>query len=187
MRISFCMLLLAARLQAGVVFTLNPFDGHTTGTAGGAAGFGFTLLNDIGYLVPDQLVFVPNGTALPFTDFLAPQFHAVGGADPFWTQDFDPVAQTGVGLFAVPGTASPSDLFLGELRLYYDVFSVSPDDPAFDPGTDLFSSGNMIPLQVEIGVAGPQAPEPAPGWLIAAGLLLWSVRFLRRSKASTRP
>ena len=170
------MLFLAAPISAGTIFTLNPLDGQTSGPAGGTVGFGFNLFNDNGFLVADQVVFLPDGAALPFTDFLTPKFNVIGGGIQTWTQDFDASLQTGVGSFNIPGTANPGDLFGGELRLYYDLFSVDPSDPDFDPGTDQISSGTFIPIEVQIEVSAQQTPEPAPVYLVATVLLLWLVR-----------
>ena len=70
-----------------------------------------------------------------FTDFTAFNFPLAGPGSPF-SQVFNNTLQTGVGSFAINPGALAGRFVLDTPFFTYELFSVSPLDPAFDPNTD---------------------------------------------------
>jgi hypothetical protein len=178
---------------AGTILSLSPAGGAVSAFPGGSTGWGFTLSNDTDYAVVDNATLIVGGDSPgTFTDFISlpANFAVIGPDGPFaqmmWAEDFDATAQTGLGKFEVDSGALPGDSVSGTIRVYYDLFRLSPLDPGFDPDVDLVSTGNFASASVSISVGGAAAPEPGSLFLIGSGLVLGGVYRRRRVGATWR-
>lgn len=193
-------LLISSQTNAAPMLTLIPSNGVIAGNPGETIGWGFTLANVSNYLVPSSAQFCGDGSVPPFCDPLSPslgtftdftgfQFVVVGPAPESTsvTAPFDNGAQTGVGSFSIDSGASPGSTVKGLIELTYDLFSVSPNDPNFDPVADTISAGNFLTSSAEVDVAGSRpAPEPTSLALLAGGLLALGRAMHRRHGAARR-
>jgi hypothetical protein len=113
----------------------------------------------------------PLGT---YTDFVGQQFFVLGPSpeSSSISQSFDLMALTGVGTFFINPLAQPGDKAIGQIVLSYDLFSLSPNDPNFDPTTDTLSNGNflMAPASVTVSTTTVHTPEPGSLFLLACSL-----------------
>ena len=176
--------LLLTSAWADPILTLIPADGAISGTPGTTVGWGFTLTNDAHYAVitgrgfcdstssplPD-ICLPPSPNLGTYTDFAGAQF-LVAGPSPENTvisQTFDNTALTGIGSFVIDPSASGTAS--GIIVLTYDLFSVSPNDPAFSPDDEL-SSGNYLTAAASVTAV----PEPASISLLGAVLLVAVLR-----------
>ena len=175
----FSLLLLSAALllpaaQAGAIFTPSPST--ISGNPGDTVGWGFTISNETDYLLITSSDFTAAAASGTYTDFIGPFNFIIVGPSPESTsvsQTFDPAALTGVGSFQISPTAAPGSVITGQLILTYDLFSVSPNDPNFDPDIDTISNGNLLTAAAEVDVPGTSAvPEPATFGLVSLALLL---------------
>ena len=179
-----CSLMLAVAATAGLqaaTLTLQPAGGALIGYPSQTVGWGFTVENSTDYLLvtaADYVTATPIGT---FTDFASGfNFIVVGPApeNPVVAQSFDLLLQTGIGAYLI-GTGTPvGALSTGVVRLTYDLYSVSPNDPAFDPAVDLVSSGNFLDANASVQVVG--TPEPSTCVLLGCGLLAVAAVWRRR-------
>ena len=168
-----------------LTFTLSN-NGIISGNPGTIPGWGFTLTNTTNYVVIDASEFdiTQNAGDGSYTDIIGPNFIVVGtgvyAGTPI-TQVFDGSVPTGVGSFAILPTATIGDFVLGTITLTYDVYSVSPNDPTFDPFADLLANGQQISASAQVNVT----PEPGSLLLLltAAGLGLGVLPRLGRSGA----
>jgi len=155
-----------------LTFTLSN-NGVISGDPGTTTGWGFTLTNTMNYVVIDASEFdiTQNAGDGSYTDIIGPNFLIVGtgvyAATPI-TQAFNGSVPTGVGSFAILPSAMSGDVVLGTITLTYDVYSVSPNDPSFNPFVDTLATG----LQISAGAQVDVVPEPGSLllWLTAAGL-----------------
>ena len=176
-----CLLAFAMRAKADdVTLTLDPVGGALTGPAGSTVGWGFTL-TDTGsdFAVVTGSDFCTGVVSSPcsnpfgtYTDFIGQQFVVVGPSPEPGSvaQSFDDTAMTGVGSFAINSTSSGT--IDGFLAVTYDLFSVDPNSPNFDPTVDTLSTGNYLyaTASVTVGSASTTVPEPGTITLLAAGL-----------------
>jgi len=186
-------LILASVARADTTLTLDPTDGAISGAPGTTVGWGFTFTNDTNYAVitgsqfcdstssplPDIcLTLTPNLGS--YTDFAGAQFLVVGPSpeSPTVSQAFDNSAATGIGSFAIDPSASGTTS--GIIVLTYDLYSVNPNDPAFDPSAEI-AGGNYLTAASSVTVA-PVAPVPEPALLplMGAGLLVMVLLLRRR-------
>lgn len=160
--------LFCAQAQGTVILQLDPVGGAISGTPGATIGWGFTLTSDADYLVVTSASFNAPVSAGFFTDFISQNFFVVGPppeTSPV-TQAFDPILMTGIGSFAIDPNAPTGSIVNNPIVLTYDLFSVSPNDPLFDPDADTLSVGNIVTASASVTVI----PEPAPVFLFLAGL-----------------
>jgi hypothetical protein len=168
-------LALTGVIAAAPILTLNPSNGVVSGTPGSTVGWGFTLSNDSGFLIPSLVVFCEgafNASCAPtfgtFTDFAAQlQFNVVG---PTVTQTFDDAAQQGIGSFAINANAPAGVTDTGTIFLVYDTFSCDITDNNCNPTQTGFSELLSVPASVSI--VGASVPEPGSAVLIFVGLAL---------------
>lgn len=167
--------------------TLDPINGEISGDPGDTTGWGFTITNDSDYLVVTSSEFDTTSDIGTYTDFISSDNFIVVGPNPESTsvsQTFDPVNLTGVGSFTINPTANPGDSATGQIVLTYDLFSVDPNDPSFDPDADLISTDNILSADASVVVAGTSAvPEPR-GIAFIGLVLLAGVALYRRSQAT---
>jgi hypothetical protein len=159
--------------KAAVTFQLDPAGGAISGQAGNTVGWGFSLSNTENFLVVTGASFEPVADLGTFTDFIsAPDnFFVIGpglGVSTTWSQTFDASKQTGMGSFAISSSATPGSSVFGQIILNYDLFSVNPLDPNFNPDTDTLSNGNLISSNAS--VTNSVVPLPAAAWLFLTGL-----------------
>jgi len=183
-------LMAAAAFAAGahandLSLTLTPASGPVYGVAGQAVGWGFTL-TDTG---PDWVVLADSnfvGTPLygSYSDYIASQFYVAGPAPENTTivSPWNQIAMTGTGEFDLYATDPGGASFSGVLNIDYDLFSVDPNDPSFDPDTDFVGSGTFSdPVEVTI------TPEPASWILMSLPFALSMLFAWRRQAAALRP
>lgn len=162
--------LFCAMSQAAPILTLDPPGGAISGAPGATVGWGFTLTNTTDYLVVSSASFVPATPLGTFTDFSAFNFFVVGPApeSTSLSQAFDAPSQTGVGSFAIGAGALVGAVASGQIVLSYDLYSVSPNNPLFNPDTDTLSVGNTLAVNASVSVV----PEPESLLLMVAGLIV---------------
>ena len=177
-------LLLTSAARATTILTLDPAGGAISGLAGTTVGWGFTFTNDTDYAVITGTQFCDTSSSpLPnicaslapnlgtYTDFAGLQFLVAGPSPESTTvsQTFDNSLLTGIGSFAIDPGASGT--VSGIIVLTYDLYSVSPNDPAFNPD-DVISGGNYLTANASVTVAPvTSVPEPGSFGLLGAGLL----------------
>ena len=178
-----CMAIARADTYDNLTFTLLN-GGAIAGPPGATVGWGFTLTNSENYVVISASEFdtTQNGGDGTYSDFIGPDFVVVGPANGFGdfptvTQDFG--LNSGVGSFTISPTATIGDMVLGESVLTFDVYSVSPNDPSFNPIGDTLANGLQISAPAEVLVT----PEPSTGLLLLAAGLGLLVRRPRRLDA----
>jgi len=181
-------LALGASAQATAVLTLDPLDGAVAGPAGTTVGWGFTLTNTADFLVVTGSDFCVGMLTSPcsnsfgtYTDFAGAQFFVVGPSpeETLVIQSFDDTAMTGIGSFAIdPASVGTLD---GYIAMTYDLYSVDPNSPSFDPTMDTLETGQYLyaPASVTVGTIVP-TPEPRMLWLLLCALpILWVKKKLR--------
>src|SRR5262249_7328190 len=116
-------------------------------------GWGFTITAD-----PNQWILITHADFVPdpgfnpvgvFTAFITqpPNSNIVVGANSGngevnpWTQAFDNALLTGIGSYHINDFQSLGDRVEGAIVLSYDAYSRSPNDPAFDPTSDILALG----------------------------------------------
>ena len=172
--------LLFCSLVSATSLSLDPINGALSGAPGDTVGWGFTLTNDTDYLVVTGSDFCVGIIASPcsnalgtYSDFIGPSFVVVGPSPESSPviQSFDPSTMTGLGSFLISSSALSGQSLSGEIVVTYDLYSVDPNDPAFDPIVDTISSGNQITADASVTVAGTAAvPEPSAVLLLCVGL-----------------
>jgi hypothetical protein len=144
-------------------------------------GWGFTLTNGTDFVVVAAARYITVTPVGTFTDFISPQFVVVGpGSEAInpWTESFNNGGSLGIGSYAIDPGAALGALSTGQIQITYDLYSVSPNDPNFDPTKDTISTGNILDAPASVLVA---VPEPASLALAGTGLLTaWSSRRRRR-------
>ena len=188
------LILSAAIAAASPAATLTLSGGALGGAAGATVGWGFTItstpIEDAGNPITPWLLitfadFVPDAGSNPvgvFTPFITqlPDANVVIGPDAGngeinpWSQAFDPNALTGIGSYAINSFQMPGDQVTGNIVLYYDEYSVSPDSASFDPQNDIIAVGQTMSAPASVTVT--VTPEPAETWLLAAALCLLFAR-----------
>ena len=187
---------LCRHANAGAVLTLIPSNGIIAGNPGTTVGWGFTITNSSDYVVMTGAQFCGNGSAPPFcdplspslgtfTDFTGAQFLLIGPSPESIsvTQSFDNAGRTGVGSFSIDSGAVPGSVATGLIELTYDLFSVTPNSPDFNPLTDTISNGNFLTAPAEVDVISA-VPEPTSFSLL---LIASCLPGLRRVGHRQRP
>jgi len=172
------LLALGARAKADdITLTLDPVGGALTGPAGSSVGWGFTLSNSgVNFAVVSGSDFCvgpitsPCGTSFgSYTDFIGQQFIVVGSSTV--TEGFDNNTQVGLGSFFI--NPASTGTVTGLAVVFYDLFSVDPNSPDFDPDLDTISNGNLLTADASVtgGSSTTSTPAPARLLLLAAGVL----------------
>ncbi len=190
------VLSLASVCTATATLTLNPVNGAIVGAPGQSVGWGFTISDNVNWLVVVQTGFcssfntdgsqflpcnnpVPGGTYLDFS-----QFNFVdsppNGPDTPSEQNFsyNPPCNvgpcTGTGAFTINGNTPIGTLLSGVIVVDYELFNGDPTNGGTEIGGEFFIEKNASVFV---------APEPAT-WLLLGSTLagLGLARFRRRKK-----
>ncbi len=164
--------------RAGTIIEL--LDGPAlTIQPGDVGGWGLSVTSDEFWVIFTGSTFSPLTSLGTYTDYLSgPNFFfgTLGGTT---ESDFDATNLTGVGQFAVSPATLLGSSVAGSLQVFWDGYSLSPEDPLFDPGIDLISPGNITTFDVSVSAGSTPVPvatpEPRSLWLVLGGaaLLAW--------------
>jgi hypothetical protein len=162
-------LMLGAVLSAASMVALPP-GMDLIALPGSTALWSVEVTNDTGYMVPTSFQYLTLDPAGSFTDIFLSLFVVVGPGGTL------PV----LGPYDIDAAATPGFVSVGKLMLSYDLFSVDPNDPLFNPDTDLMTSGNTLDLDASVKIqdAG-EVPEPATGALLGLALACLALRGRR--------
>ncbi|MGA2812172.1 MAG: PEP-CTERM sorting domain-containing protein [Candidatus Acidiferrum sp.] len=200
--LAICMLAAGLRTRADAFsFALDPANGAVEGPAGSTVGWGFTLTStSADFAVITGSDFCVGAVSSPcsntlgtYTDFTGSQFIVVGPAagENTVSETFDNTAMNGVGSFSISPADIPAESVVGEIALFYDLFSVDPNSPNFDPTVDTVGTGYTATDAASVtvgstsGGGGTSTPEPGTIWLILAALLAGSL--LGRNRRTVFP
>jgi hypothetical protein len=150
-------------VQAGPILGLIPANGIISGTPGSTVGWGFTLSNDLGFIVPSLVVFCEGAfnpgctnTYGTFTDFAAQfQTNVVGTTV---VQTFNNATHQGIGSFAINANAPAGAKDIGTIFLVYDTFTCDITNPSCNPVQTGFSQ--LLSASAEVDVTASAVPEP---------------------------
>lgn len=181
------LFLLAAGIASAVTITLDPASGNLTALPGQTVGWGFTVDSPTSYFVPTAVNFIPASGDGVFTDILGPRLtvFVAGPApdeNPNVSEAFNMSLGTGLASFAVNAGVALGTVISGNILIDYDLFSVSPNNPSFDPDAHYLGAGPTISLDASILVDNTPTsatPEPSAALLLAGGLLLAGLRMRR--------
>jgi hypothetical protein len=156
----------ASNLPPGLGLTLTN-NGDVAGPAGSAVGWGFTLTDTSSdWVVLDDSYFLGSPLYGSYEDYISNQFYLAGPSPESTTvsEPWNQGSQLGTGEFDLFATDPPTS-FSGSVNVDYDLFSVDPNDPNFDPDVDFVSSGTFSdPVEITI------TPEPSSWMLIGLPL-----------------
>lgn len=180
------ILLIAQVAAAAASLTPIPPNGAIFGTPGSTIGWGFTISNNTDSLVVTSsdfcvgLIISPCTNSLgSYSDIIGPNFVIVGPAPESTpvTQSFDSMLLTGLGSFLVKAGAIPGQSVTGAVVVTYDLYSVDPNDPNFDPGVDTISVGNLLTANASVTAT----PEPSTIFGFGSGIA-GTLCFLRHRR-----
>ena len=177
--------LLSFNVYSAPVFQLDPIGGTIYGMPGATIGWGFSLSNNSDYLLVSGAEFVPQSTFGTFTDYIAQYNSVVVGPSPennIVIQPFDSVQHSGIGSFFIdPSTVFGTNIS-GSIILTYDLFSLTPNDPNFNPDINTISTGNLLQSSASV-IVQSSVPIPASIWLFGAAMPGF-LAFIKRRKIS---
>ena len=180
--------------------TLTP-GGTMSAVDGATVGWGFTIANTSGQwieITSANFCEATSGvtsacqaaTVGTFTDIISGFNDIVVGPSPNTptvSQTYNLNAHTGTGSFYITGPAG-STSGPAQIVLTYNVFSRSPQNPAFDPDTDTVSTDNFMVAPASVNVIA-QVPALSTSALILLALILmaWGMLMGRqRARQSQR-
>ena len=162
-------------LSADPLFTLDPLDGALVGLPGQTVGWGLTIQNETsGWLVITSATYDQTTSIGDFIDFVTPQFFLYAlPPNETWTRAFNPAASEGFGAYVIDGSfALPGDTASGDLDLLFEIHSINPNGPDYNPLNDTVNGSQaLLSASVTYGT-GAEVPEPASVAMTLAGLAL---------------
>jgi hypothetical protein len=176
-------LTVSASSQALPLLVLDPTNGAVAGVPGATVGWGFSITNtDNNFLVVTGARFDTKSNIGTFTDFISASNFVVVGPLPensSVNQALNVASAQGLGCFTIsPGTLTAYTAS-GDIVISYDLFTMSPNDQNFDPGTAVISSGNQLFAAASVTVLDP-AVVPEPSTIILLGLAFGGFVFIRK-------
>jgi hypothetical protein len=181
--------------------TLTP-GGALTGPSGAVVGWGFTITNTTAQWIEITSANFCEGTSGTntactaatlgtFTDFISGFNDIVVGPAPdssSVSQAFNTGTHSGTGSFQI--TAATGTTGAAQIVLTYNLFSRSPHDPAFNPGTDTVSTDNFLTASASVTVGGSSSnnvPVMSPAALAVFAILLAALGTRLARRAEARP
>jgi len=164
---------------------IDPIDGSISGTPGESLGWSFTVTADATEWISFVTSFTideTNPSVGFYTDFIGaeggPTNFVLAFGAPDWTQVFDDVMQTGLGVFAIDQGAVVGSVDSGNIRILYSAYDEDPNSCEGCSGTP----GSFdVPFAVAV-VDVSDAPEPGVYLLTGMGLAALSVLRRRRDQ-----
>ncbi len=153
-------------------------------------GWGFTLSSTAEFAVVSSSNFCLGNSGVSslciaptigaYTDYVATNYTIAGPTpeSPSITEAFNSVTGTGLGSFEINAGSVIGADNNGQIVLTYDLYSVDPNGPNFNPVADLLSAGNFLTAPASVTVTAPVIqgiPEPGYLWIVGA-VGLWSFR-----------
>jgi hypothetical protein len=184
--------------------TLAPADGVISGNSGSTTGWGFTLSNPADFAVISSSDFCLGTTGLTslceaptlgtYSDYVSSNFTIVGAApeSPVVTELFNAGEGTGIGSFTFASEDAVGATDIGQIVITYDLYSVDPLSPSFNPDIDLISAGNFLDAPATVIVAPAVTEIPEPSYLplltlLGGALVLSRASRLRHSNQRSDP
>jgi hypothetical protein len=182
----------AACAQAAAIptLTLLPANGQVAGLPGTVVGWGFTLTftdpSDWVILTGSEFTGSPvYGSYVDYLSLGSAPLYVAGPAPESSTvqQAWVSSSMLGVGEFDINSTALIDAVIKGNIVVHYSVFSMDPNDPAFNPDTSMVVADATLSEAAQITVT----PEPSSLSLMLSGVLLafalagWRHRMARRA------
>jgi PEP-CTERM motif len=172
--VTLLLMMSAGMAQAQPILTLAPLNGALSGYPASTVGWGFNVSNDTNYLLVTSADFILDPTSPvigTFNDFSGFNTIVVGPVPESaqWQQAFDFLGRTGIGSFTIDSGAATGLNATGNIVLTYDLYNLSPNDPAFDPDNNFISSGNLLSASASVAVQA--VPEPSTFLLLGGGLV----------------
>jgi PEP-CTERM motif len=193
----FGAILLLCPAAWGTTLQLAPLSGALSGAPGSTVGWGFTITNTSNFLEVTGSDFCEGTIVSPcphsigtYNDFIGQFNFVVVGPAPeestSVTQTFNLAVKTGVGSFRINPAAVAGNSAVGQIVVTYDLFNLSPNDPAFNPALNTVSTGNRLTAPGSVTVAAA-TPEPATLGLVGFAFVAWAAARRRLRTASARP
>jgi len=187
MKILFFLLAFAAAAPAAPLLTILP-SGAAAGLPGTTVGWGLELFNDTGML----LVTASEWAGQPTYVDLAGPLNLVAGEAPYTTSvsvAYNALTAQGLGALLIPPGAPALSLLTGQIRVYFDYYSLTDADPNFvpycldqaPPGACTVLLGQSQTFDVTVQVLGTEVPEPH--LLLPAGLAILALLARLRRRA----
>ncbi len=174
-----CLLLFAiagltGSLYATPVFTLTPSSGALEGAPGETVGWDLTIESLTEFVVLNNVELDITGVNGVFTP-VALQNYFVWGPSPEETK-----TTVRLATYAIDAAAQPTTAQMGTLTVFYDLYSVSPNDTNFNPDTDILAMNVPLTFGTSVTVTASAVPEPGSLAFMLFGLAPLLVYGIRR-------
>ena len=168
-RTSILFFLVSALLYAGPVLTFLDPGASIAGAPGQTVQWNLRVTNDLDYILVTNVDYLTLNGIGTFTDLFSPSAPVLGPAE--WAD--------GAGQYLIDSLVPAGYTSTGSLEVTYNLYSLSPDDPNFDPDTDTLDSNLTVSGNADVTAT----PEPSTTWMALAGAGLAALRVRRRTRA----